>query len=106
MTLYAMRRHKAWRGGSKAPLRGVPATALDLSLVIGFSGVQKSTKHQPKNDKKSTPKIDLGGVLGPETVFFALLVGLGCVLWATRGQHGRNLGPKMEPKSHKNQCQN
>ena len=32
--LYAMGRHKAWRGGSKAPLRGVPAIALDLSLVI------------------------------------------------------------------------
>ena len=28
-TLYAMRRPKAWRGGSKAPLRGVPAIALD-----------------------------------------------------------------------------
>ena len=27
-TLYAMRRHKAWRGGSKAPQSGEPATAL------------------------------------------------------------------------------
>ena len=31
-TLYAMRRHKAWRGGSKAPQSGVPATALALGL--------------------------------------------------------------------------
>ena len=28
--LYAMRRHKAWHGGSKAPQSGVPATALAL----------------------------------------------------------------------------
>ena len=29
-TLYAMRRHKAWRGGSNAQQSCVPATALDL----------------------------------------------------------------------------
>ena len=82
--------------------------------------MKTSRKNQSKIDPKSTnnlPKIDLGGVLGaswkhlgtldaPKTVFFALLVGLGCVLWATRGQHGRNLGPKMDPKTHQNRCQN
>ena len=41
----------------------------------------------------------------PKTVCFAFLVGLGCVLWATRGQHGHNLGPKMESKSHKSRYQ-
>ena len=69
----------------------------------------KSIQNWLKINQKSIKnqwKIDLGSVLRPKAVCFAFLVGPGCVLWATRGQHGRNLGPKMEPKSHKNQCQN
>ena len=70
---------------------------------------QQSIQHRSNINQKSIKNqwtIDLGSVMRPKTVCFAFLVGLGCVLWATRGQHGRNLGPKMEPKSHKNQCQN
>ena len=33
-TLYAMRRHKAWRGGSNAQQSCVPATALGVSLFV------------------------------------------------------------------------
>ena len=33
-TLYAMRRHKAWRGGSNAQQSCVPATALGVWLFV------------------------------------------------------------------------
>ena len=51
-------------------------------------------------------KIDPGSVLRLKTVCFVFLVGPGCALCTTSSQHDRNLGPKVEPKSHKNQCQN
>ena len=90
---------------------------------IDPKSMKKSTKNRSNINQKSTKNRSwgrLGASRGhlwasweyfgtpdaPKTVYFALLVGLGCVLWATRGQHGRNLGPKMEPKSHKNQCLN
>ena len=40
-TLYAMRRHKAWRGGSKAPQSGEPATALVLRSFAMGVGVER-----------------------------------------------------------------
>ena len=45
-------------------------------------------------------------VLSVWIAFLVFVVGLGCVLWAKRRQLGPNLGPKMEPKSNKNRCQN
>ena len=41
-TLYAMRRPKAWRGGSKAPKSGEPATALDAVALDSWFLKNKS----------------------------------------------------------------
>ena len=60
-TLYAMRRHKAWRGGSNAQQSCVPATALSSYLFVfccwrlgSLDGWMqaKSVKHRSKIDNK------------------------------------------------------
>ena len=57
-TLYAMRRHKAWRGGSKAQQSFESATALEQKIRRGLSIRinQKSRKKMIKKRSKHRPE--------------------------------------------------
>ena len=60
-TLYAMRRHKAWRGGSKAQQSCVPATALEQSTKNRAKRpkiVEHLIKKRAKQRPETSPKID------------------------------------------------
>ena len=97
-----MRRHKAWRGGSKAPHSGEPAIALDLSLV------------NEKYPKLTSPSIQneglghhfggfgasfssyfgcLGGFWLPSASWEVFWAALGRVLVASWGRLGAQDGP-------------
>ena len=76
---------------------------------------QQSTKNRPKTLQKTIknpPKMDLGGLLGPLGVSWAVWAASQGSLGASRprpgaswgrlgGQHGPNLAPKTEPTSIK-----
>ena len=77
---------------------------------------QKSTQNRPKilqKTIKNPPKMNLGGLLGPLGVSWAVWAASQGSPGASRprpgaswgrlgGQHGPNLAPKTEPKSIKN----
>ena len=104
---------------SKAPLRGVPATALDLSLNVVFLGSrrgmknrsnidaqinEKSTKHLPNIDQNSTPnrpKMDLGGVLGPKTVCLPCGWALGAFCGPLEANMAATWAPRWRPNCTK-----